>query len=48
MYNFLSIPAHPIFSHNALEKLAQIFYMRNSLIKYLTDIFNSSHIKQLS
>lgn len=40
MYNFLGLPAQPIFSRIALEKLSQIFYKRNSLFSYIEDLFN--------
>jgi hypothetical protein len=46
MYNFLCIYSQPSFSHNALEKLAQLFYVRNSLFTFIQSIFPNASIKK--
>lgn len=46
MYNFLGLSAQPVFSRTALEKIAQIFYKRNSLFEYIQGIFAELKISE--
>lgn len=43
-YNFLAIRSQPTFSHNSLQKISQIFYVRNSLISFVSRLLNNTSI----
>ena len=42
MYNYLNVPTQPSFSHNFMEKLANILYLQNTLTGSLQKMLNKN------